>query len=101
MPEFNRPSIWLISELPIDPIPEPFIDDLRRSSRLIVIEEHGSVGGLGQMLALSLARSGNVPAHFSHRYAAGYISGLYGSQRFHRAESGLDVASIIAAISTE
>ena len=97
-PEPNRPNIWVITELPIGLLPELFVDDLNRSRALIVVEEHASVGGLGQMLALSLAQSGNMPASFSHRSAAGYVSGLYGSQKFHRRESGLDAASIMTAI---
>jgi transketolase len=97
-PESNRPSIWVITELPIGRLPELFVDDLNRSRAVIVVEEHASVGGLGQMLALSLAQSGNMPASFSHRSAAGYVSGLYGSQKFHRRESGLDASSIMTAI---
>ena len=35
---------------------------------------------------------------FVHRTALGYVSGRYGSQRFHRAECGLDPASIVAEL---
>ena len=33
---------------------------------------------------------------FTHQVARGYVSGLYGSQRFHRKECGLDPAGIAA-----
>jgi hypothetical protein len=33
---------------------------------------------------------------FSQLNARGYVSGLYGSQRFHRKESGLDPAAVVA-----
>ena len=94
----KRPDLWVVSEMPIEPLPQELADSIRRSQCLIVVEEHTPAGGLGQMLALSLAQTGNVPERFSHRYARGYVSGLYGSQRFHRAESGLDVASIMADV---
>ena len=38
---------------------------------------------------------------FTHKHALGYVSGLYGSQKFHRAECGLDPASIVAAVSVQ
>jgi transketolase len=94
----KRPDIWLVSEMPIEPLPQELVASIQRSQHLIVVEEHTVSGGLGQMLALCLAQTGDVPERFSHRYARGYVSGLYGSQRFHRSESGLDAASIMARV---
>jgi len=73
---------------------------LRRSEHLVVIEEHVAQGGLGQSLALSLAKSGEMPRRFSHRCAVGYPSGRYGSQKFHRREWGLDPAAIVEFLRT-
>jgi hypothetical protein len=39
--------------------------------------------------------AGAAPRCFLHRGAAGYLSGLYGSQQFHRKESHLDADSIV------
>jgi hypothetical protein len=36
-----------------------------------------------------------VPERFAARSARGYLSGRYGSQKFHRRECGLDPASIL------
>jgi transketolase len=101
LPDSKRPDVWLVSEMPIEPLPQELIGSIRRSQRLLIVEEHTQSGGLGQMLTLSLARTGDVPERLSHRFARGYVSGLYGSQRFHRAESGLDVTSVMAAIADE
>jgi transketolase len=101
LPESKRPDFWLVTEMPIEPLPQELIDSIRRSQRLLIVEEHTASGGLGQTLALRLAQTGDVPERFCHRYACGYISGLYGSQRFHRAESGLDAMSIMAAIADQ
>ncbi len=93
-----RPEVWLVSELPLARLPEEFLESLRRSRRLVVVEEHSAHGGLGQSLAYSLARAGEMPPSFAHRHAMGYLSGLYGSQKYHRAECGLDPAGIVAAV---
>jgi transketolase len=98
MEENLRPAVWVVSELPIveADIPAPFFDDLLRSGRLFVIEEHVAQGGAGSMLSPILVSRQQILKQFVHRYARGYVSGLYGSQQFHRRESGLDAESIVA-----
>lgn len=100
LPESIRPSVWIVTELPIDAaaIPEAFIADLRRSDRLIVVEEHVAQGGVGQMLALALLARASAPRRFEHRFALGYPSGRYGSQGFHRRECGLDPQALVTCI---
>jgi transketolase len=97
----RRPSLWVVSELPCDPVPDAFLTDLARLGRLLVIEEHVSQGGMAQNLAFSLLSSGQRPHRFVARSAQGYPSGLYGSQQFHRAECGLDAASIVRFLTSE
>jgi transketolase len=96
-----RPEVWLVTELPVTQMPAEFVTSLRRTRRLLVVEEHTEHGGFGQMLALQLAAAGVALDSFIHKHALGYISGLYGSQKFHRAECGLDPASIVAAVSVQ
>jgi transketolase len=93
-----RPEVWLATELPIAGVPEEFIAALRRTRRLFVVEEHTAHGGFGQMLIHHLAAAGAPIDSFIHKHALGYVSGLYGSQKFHREECGLDPASIAAAV---
>ena len=99
--ESQRPSLWVVSELPVDQeqLPEQFLEDLERSGSLFVVEEHVAQGGVGAMLARVLMGMQKNLRHFVHRHAQGYVSGLYGSQQFHRRESGLDPESIVAALS--
>lgn len=99
-PEAIRPSVWVLAELPVDAaaLPDELLGDLRRSGHLFVVEEHVAHGGAGQMLAHALLTRGEAPARFTHRAALGYPSGRYGSQRFHRQESGLDPESIAVAL---
>ncbi len=95
--EVHRPNLWILSELPIETakIPTDFLEDLQKSGHLFVVEEHISHGGVGQMISHCLLEIGYPPTQFTHRHALGYVSGLYGSQTFHRQECGLDANSII------
>jgi transketolase len=91
----RRPTLWLLSELPIHGIPPEFHADLMRARRLLVVEEHVLQGGVAQNLATVMLAAGNVPERFSSRTAQGYLTGRYGSQSFHRRECGLDPVSIL------
>ncbi len=93
----ERPNLWVLTELPIDAakIPQNFLDDLKKSDHLFVVEEHIAHGGVGQIISHYLLGIGQAPNKFTHRHALGYVSGLYGSQTFHRQECGLDPSSII------
>jgi transketolase len=94
----QRPSLWVLAELPIADLPAEFLDDLRRSGHLYVVEEHVARGGAGQLLAHQLLTQGVAPPRFTHRTAQGYPSGLYGSQQFHRRECGLHPESLVAEL---
>ena len=48
-----------------------------------------------------LLESGEAPERFASRSAQGYLSGRYGSQKFHRRECGLDPASIVDFLATQ
>ena len=89
---------WLVSELPFEQVPPEFLASVRNSGYLLVVEEHVSGGGFGQMLACELLTAGVGPIRFVHRTASGYLSGRYGSQKFHRKECGLDPDSIVSEL---
>ncbi len=98
LPLSVRPALWVLTELPVlpDEVPVGFLDDLEHSDHLVVVEEHVASGGVGQMLSRVLLERGQAPRQLTHRCAQGYVSGLYGSQTFHRRECGLDAPSIRA-----
>jgi transketolase len=89
---------WLVCELPIHRPPPEFLSSVRNSGYLLVVEEHVPGGGFGQMIACELLAANVCPKRFVHRSALGYVSGLYGSQRFHRKECGLDPASLVSEL---
>lgn len=61
---------------------------------MLVVEEHVATGGLGQQLSTQLLSSGNAPTRFISLTAQGYPNGLYGDQKYHQQQSGLDTANI-------
>jgi transketolase len=98
LPVETRPSLWVVSELPLDTMPPPFVSQLSRDGRLLVIEEHIRHGGVGSMLAQWSLESSVPVRSFRHLSAAGLAVGVYGSQAFLRQHSHLDPASIRTAI---
>ncbi|MBU3740880.1 MAG: transketolase [Candidatus Kapabacteria bacterium] len=68
------------------------------SGRLIVVEEHVARGGLSEYLIARLHDMGLDGFRCSRLCAAGYPNKLYGSQRYHQAQSGLDADRIAAAL---
>jgi transketolase len=85
--EFVRPELWAVTELPLRPeaIPAAFVMSLKSAPALWVLEEHVAQGSFGQMLATwILQESLPIPE--------------FGSQAFHRVESGIDASSIRQAI---
>jgi transketolase len=95
-PEYMRPNLWCLSELPIRDLPDDLVDELERHG-LCVAEEHVEQGSVGSILAREFLRLGIRPKAFVHKHALGYPSGTYGSQKFHRQECGLNAASILSA----
>jgi transketolase len=93
----DRPSVWVLTELPISPqnIPATFKADLKRSNHLIIAEEHVAHGSVGEMMSRIMLLTGESPKKFTHHCAQGYVSGFYGSQNFHRKESNLTAEKIL------
>ncbi|MBA4851015.1 transketolase [Emticicia sp. BO119] len=76
------------------------IELLQKSSNILVVEEHVSIGGLGQQLSLQLLENGISPHKFISLRAQGYPDGTYGDQLFHQTQSGLDEQNIIEILNS-
>jgi len=79
-------EVWAVTELPlkIEDIP----DFGGRS--IWVVEEHVAQGSFGQIIAAHILQKNMKITEFRHFCAKGYPTHTYGSQEFHRKESGID-----------
>ena len=93
----NDCDIYTALTLPLHLAPET-TEALRKVENILVVEEHVSVGGLGQQLSVKLMEAGVRPQVFKSITAQGYPNGLYGSQSYHQTQSGLDVANLVAVL---
>jgi Transketolase, C-terminal subunit len=100
MSEKVRPSLWVCSRLPIvgEALPQCLVEEILHSEWLMVIEDHVRNGGLGSQLALALLERSVPVKRYVHKFAKGYLSGLYGSEDFHLAENGLSAEALADSI---
>lgn len=103
MNEKLRPELWVLSEMPagLNQLPHELVDAVRKDRLVAVIEEHVAHGSAGQALVAKLIQQGAAPHRFLHFCAAGYPSGDYGSQNFHRKESGIDAETVLTRLIEE
>jgi len=100
LPEEIRPNFWIVSELPLEknPLPLELLKQMSARQDLCVVEEHVRRGGLGSELALLLLEKKIEVGAFHHLYARAHHYATYGSQNFLRAQSGIDVKSVLAVV---
>jgi len=91
-------EIWSVGTLPIDDIPAALGASIREKQRVLTIEEHYGACGLGEALSHLLLTHAVVPQCFTSLHAAGYPSGLSGSQRWHQEESGLAGPALLSRL---
>lgn len=85
----DRPSIWALCELPMVDVPQELLAGIESGAATVFAEEHVAIGSAGHQFVACLVKKNISMKKFIHLTAAGYPSGRYGSQAFHRAESGL------------
>ena len=90
----EKADVFSVTQLPLKELPVTFIESLKKTKKLVVAEEHVSIGGLGQSLASSILKSTISLNSFISLTAQGYPDGLYGNQSYHQQLSGLDAESI-------
>ncbi len=93
----NKLDVWLVSEMPLV-LSGEFLQSIKKTNQICVIEEHGQSGGLGHHLT-HLLREHEIPGKkFVHLFAKGYISHRYGSRNFYLKENKLDTQDITNVI---
>jgi len=86
-------DVFAVAEIPVDHWGTELAESLRRTQKLLVVEEHVARGGLGEYLATYIVQQRLNPV-WVHRHAQGYPQHRYGSQHYHQQQAGLDAASL-------
>lgn len=99
-PQKSKVEIFVINKMPLVSLPVDIVSGIKKSRKVLTIEEHVSVGGLGSAVSL-LVNEHSLPVDkFVSLHAEGYPGGLYGSQGYHQKESGLDEENISHVINS-
>jgi transketolase len=90
-------DFFVVSEMPLEEITVELDESLRKTRKLVVVEEHVRRGGLGENLSLLLLEK-EICCRVFHLCAKGYPNGSYGSQRYHQRQCGLDPDSMATVL---
>lgn len=96
----RKTDLFTAVRFPFNSIPETLIESIRKSKRIILLEEHVAQGGLAQQFLYHFTKLNIATDRILTLHAQGYPGQLYGDQAFHQKQSGLDVQSIVHHLST-
>jgi transketolase len=100
LPQAQRPRLWAVAELPLEESPPPaeLLAQLTETPFLVIAEEHVKRGSFASELLMHLATRAVPVPRLRHLHARAHHYARYGSQAFLRRHSGLDPASMLAAL---
>jgi len=90
----EKVDVFNIMKIPYFELTREFLNSVGSTKKILVIEEHISIGGIGQQIAHDLLSENIKIDFFKTLYAKGYPDSEYGSQQFHLKQSGLDTDNI-------
>ena len=93
-------DVFAINKMPLSILPDAIVASIKKTQKVLVIEEHVSVGGLAQALSVLINEQAMPVNKFVSLHAQGYPNGLYGNQSYHQQISGLDEANILKVVNS-
>ncbi len=90
----NKINLFSATKIPFENFSDSFVESIKKTKKLVVIEEHIARGGLAEYLSLYLMSNGIQLENFISLNAKGYPNELYGDQNYHQTQSGIDATSI-------
>ena len=99
-PHQSKIEVFVLNKMPLNELPSNVSASIKRTGKVLTIEEHVTVGGLGSAVALLVNEQSLPVSKFVSLHAAGYPGGLYGSQSYHQQMSGLDEENISMIINS-
>jgi transketolase len=95
-----RADVFVVNKMPFTLLPGDITASIKRTRKVLVIEEHIAIGGIGSAVSLLINESALAVDKFVSLRAEGYPGGLYGNQAYHQQESGLDEENISRTINS-
>ena len=99
-PHQSRIELFVLNKMPLNELPSDVSASIKRTKKVLTIEEHVAVGGLGSAVSLLINERSLPVSKFVSLHAVGYPGGLYGSQSYHQQMSGLDEGNISGIINS-
>ena len=98
--EERRPELWVLGELPVNNLEEMPAELITHvvERGLCVVEEHCRQGGVGQQLSHLMLSESLFPKRYLSFHSNGYPTGRYGSQDFHRNQSGIKLDQVLSVL---
>ncbi|NTW32461.1 MAG: transketolase [Bacteroidetes bacterium] len=97
----NNTEVFNITKIPYSELTLEFLNSIDKTKKVLIIEEHTSIGGIGQQIAHDILSKGIKLDFFKTLYAKGYPTSEYGSQQFHLKQSGMDINNIADIITKQ
>lgn len=91
-------DIWNLSVFPVTTLPDELLRNLEQTGKVIFLEEHYEQGGMCETLAHLLLGKLNKPVKVCSLNAKGYLSGKYGSQKWHQEENNLSGNGLLSKL---
>jgi transketolase len=86
-------DLFVISEVPILKLSKDIIESIRKTKKVLIVEEHVQRGGIAENLSLLILQNELSPKIMNF-CALGYPNGKYGSQKYHQELCKLDAKSM-------
>jgi transketolase len=94
----SRADVFTAFTFPVTELSSALVTSVKKTKRLLVVEEHIPTGGLAQQIGTALLANGITTNKFQSLHAAGYPGGLYGDAAYHQQQSGLSPSQIAETI---
>lgn len=92
-------DVFVVSKLSLVELSEDLKESIKKTKKVLIIEEHVKKGGLGENIASLLLEAG-IFSQYAHLFIKGYVTGLYGNQAYHIKENNLGAPAISKAINS-
>lgn len=90
-------DLWTIGKIPFK-ITSPLKQSILKTKNVVIVEEHGLIGGVGQLLTHKILTENIRVNNFLHFYVNNSFLKTIGSREYYLKKTGLDSKSIIKKI---